>query len=218
MNALTHQAITALDTMRLPELQARYLEVVGTPTRCPNRVFLVRKISDALSANDAEREAPAAASTEPTEPAAIEPPPATEVDTQPADEAAASSGPEPLAASPAKHPRGRFRGMTVEELQRKYVEIVGRPSGSENKAYLIWKIREAEKGHVPVGPVNGRSRAAEPVDMKVLPLRIESAKLARVDEAWRKHGLRNRTTFLRAAIEHYLAQLDAATRDTSNTE
>lgn len=36
-----------LGAMRLPELQQRYVEVVGEPTRCPNKAWLVRKILEA---------------------------------------------------------------------------------------------------------------------------------------------------------------------------
>jgi hypothetical protein len=38
--------------------------------------------------------------------------------------------------------------MTVEELQRMYVDVIGRETGSSSKAYLQWKIREAEKGRI----------------------------------------------------------------------
>ncbi len=219
MNPTTHQAIATLDAMRLPELQARYLEVLGAPTRCPNRGFLVRKISEALAANEANCNTVALSTPDENAQPAADPPPAPAVDIAVPDEVNVPVAREPLAAAAASsHPRGRFRGMTIEELQRKYVEIVGRPSSSEHKGYLVWKIREAEKGHVPVGPIDGRSRGTEPVDVKVLPLRIEAAEIARIDEAWRKHGIRNRTVFLRSAIEHYLAHLGTATSDAAITE
>jgi len=179
MNSHTRSAINALEALRIPELQAKYLEVLGTATRCPNRTFLVRKISEALAANDAE-------------------PPSAPVSDVIVE-----------AAPSTKPPRGRFRGMTVEELQQKYVEVVGRPSGSENKAYLVWKIREAEKGHVPVGPIGGRRAQTAPIDTKVLPLRIEAQVLRQVDEAWRRRGIKSRMEFLRLAIAHYLEHLGA---------
>jgi hypothetical protein len=220
MNTNTHQAISALESMRLPELQARYLEVLGESTRCPNRGFLVRKISEALVVSDARSKAPQAKAT--TSESVVEPETAelsrsslSEPRAPTDDELRApESDPDRESASSADdapcRPRGRFRGMTIEELQHKYLEVVGRPSRSEHKGYLIWKIREAEKGHVPIGPVQGRERAHEPADIKVLPLRIESAALAHIDGVWRKHGFGNRTTFLRSAIEHYLTHLDSA--------
>jgi hypothetical protein len=36
--------------------------------------------------------------------------------------------------------------MTIEELQTMYLEIVGRSTGRDDRRYLIWKIREVEKG------------------------------------------------------------------------
>jgi hypothetical protein len=223
MNALTHQAITALDAMRLPELQARYLEVLGTETRCPNRSYLIRKISEALSANDTVEPAPGSTDEQSRvevcaqdefahdEPPADEPNVPDEADeidvTLEEDSDGESDCSSPLAATVAV-PRGRFRGMTVEELQHKYFEIVGRATSSENKAYLIWKIREAEKGHVPVGPIQGRSASANPVDTRVLPLRLEAPLIDQIDATRRRAGLRSRTEFFRRAVDHYLEFLD----------
>ena len=90
-----------------------------------------------------------------------------------------------------------------------YLDIVGRPTGSDNKGYLIWKIREAEKGRVPVGPRKTRARSGDPADMKILPLRLESAAIEQMDEAWRNLGIKSRMEFFRGAIGHYLAHLGA---------
>lgn len=57
----------------------------------------------------------------------------------------------------APRPRGRFATMSVEELQAKYLEAVGRATGSDDRRYLIWKIREVEKGRIPVGPRPART-------------------------------------------------------------
>ena len=51
--------------------------------------------------------------------------------------------------------------MTIEELQAKYLEVVGRSTGSDDRRYLIWKIREAEKGRINVGPRKTRARDGE---------------------------------------------------------
>ncbi len=77
-----------LDALRLPELQARFKEVVGEASKSPNRKFLIRRIEEAL----AKRAEP--------------------------------------------KPRGRFKELSVEELREKYVEVVGRPSGSSSKPYV----------------------------------------------------------------------------------
>jgi hypothetical protein len=54
-----------------------------------------------------------------------------------------------------------------------FLEVVGRPTGSTNKPYMIWKIREAQKGRIPVGLRKNAHR--EGVTFKVLPLRLEAA-------------------------------------------
>ncbi|MDP3238058.1 MAG: hypothetical protein Q8N26_35025 [Myxococcales bacterium] len=40
-----------------------------------------------------------------------------------------------LAKKAEPKPRGRFKELSVEELRAKYVEVVGRPSGSSAKGY-----------------------------------------------------------------------------------
>ncbi len=175
-----------LERLRLPELQARFREVVGETSRSPNRKFLIRRIEETLAA----RAAPES------------PPPA--VDT-PAEESATSDA---SAATPT-HVRGRFTSMSIVELQAKYLEAVGRATGSDDRRYLIWKIREAEKGRIPVGPRKTRERNGEPVDVKILPLRLEAEVVERMDEAWRTRGIKNRMEFFRRALGHYLSHLGA---------
>ena len=38
----------SLKALRLPELQAKYAEIIGEPTRTPNKAWLVRKILEAV--------------------------------------------------------------------------------------------------------------------------------------------------------------------------
>jgi len=176
-----------LEQLRLPDLRDRFLAVVGEPTRCPNRTYLIRRIRYA-------RPAPAGG------PAA-------------APEAAPAPDPIPApvpAAAPAaaREPRGRFASMTIEELQRKYAEVVGRTTSSEHRGYLKWKIREAERGRVPTGPRPARANAA-PRPMRVLPLRIEVDAIEQMDAAWRARGIKSRTAFLKKALGSYLVELGA---------
>ena len=58
---MTNEA--TLEDMRLPELQQKYAQVIGEPTRCPNRAWLMRKILEATqthapSATENQRETP----------------------------------------------------------------------------------------------------------------------------------------------------------------
>jgi hypothetical protein len=95
----------------------------------------------------------------------------------------------------------------VSELQARYIEAIGRSTGSTNKAYLVWKIREAKKGRVPVGPRKNARR--EGVTFKILPLRMETDVVDKLDEAWRSRGIKNRMEFFRGALDHYLKQIGA---------
>ncbi len=134
------------------------------------------------------------------------------------EEAVAANTPH-AAASPRA--RGRYTSMTVAELQAKYLEVVGRVTGSDDRRYLLWKIREAEKGRVPVGPRRTRGRGGEPLEMKILPLRLDAEAIELMDDAWRSRGIKSRMEFFRRALGHYLAHLgatDAAARFTDGQE
>ena len=97
--------------------------------------------------------------------------------------------------------------LEVPELQALYLDVVGRPTGSTNSAYMVWKIREARNGRIPVGPRKNAHR--EGVTFKVLPLHMEAAVVDKLDEAWRSRGIKNRTEFFRGALGHYLKHLGA---------
>ena len=79
--------------------------------------------------------------------------------------------------------------MSVEELQAKYLEVAGRATGSDDRAYIVWKIREAGKGRIPVGP--RAARTGERADVKILPLRLESTVVEHTDDAGRTRGTRS---------------------------
>src|SRR5690606_34561140 len=72
----------------------------------------------------------------------------------------------PSSAAPAepervrRPARGELTGLTIEELQARYLDVVGRPTGSADRGYLVWKIREAMKGKVPTGPRSNGRRAS----------------------------------------------------------
>jgi len=90
------------------------------------------------------------------------------------------------------------------------LSIVGRPTGSTDRRYLIWKIREAEKGRVPVGPRETRTPDQQAAsDTRILPLRLDAPSVAAIDATWRAQGLKSRMEFFRRALGHYLAHLGA---------
>jgi len=188
MNKENKKRMRIMEELRLPELQARFHDIVGEATRSPNKKFLLRRIAEALEAQEQEgaEAAPEAPQTEPTE----------------ADAATGSGEP-------------KLTKLSVEELQQLYAEVVGRDTGSSDRRYLIWKIREAKKGRIKTGPVRRRYADGEAPDMKVLPLRMEAEIVARLDEARERLGLKTRmdlfrkslADYLTAAGEHEVAQL-----------
>lgn len=183
-----------LAALGLPALWERFKEVTGQTSKSPNKKFLVRRIEEAVAARASDF-APAEEQRRPRR-----------------TSARATPVPEPqttLADSTPQKPRGRFSSMTIEELQTKYLEVVGRSTGSDDRRYLIWKIREAEKGRINIGPRKTRARDGEPLDVKILPLRLEADRADKMDEAWRAKGIKNRMEFFRGAIGHYLAHLGA---------
>ena len=100
----------------------------------------------------------------------------------------------------------RLTKRSVPELQALYAEVVGRPTGSSNSRYLIWKIRQARKGRIPIGPARRRYQEGEARSFKVLPLRMEAEVVARLDEARSRLGLPSRMALFRQSLHEYLTR------------
>lgn len=93
----------------------------------------------------------------------------------------------------------------VQELRTRYVEIVGRNTNSQHRGYLIWKIRQAEKGRIPVGPIQRKSSDSDPQDFKVLPLRMPTHIVVQLDEARVRLGLGSRMALFRQSLQNFLS-------------
>ncbi|ACY13577.1 hypothetical protein [Haliangium ochraceum] len=188
MNRKNKKRIESIKALRLPEIWEQFEEIVGESTRCPNKKYLLRRITESLEAR--EQAAADAAEAEPgAEPEEAE------------ESAEAEEGED--AAAPRK-----LTKLSVAELQQLHRDTLGRPTGSSHKRYLVWKIREAQKGRVRVGPVTRGRPAGEPgAEHKILPLRMEAETVEALDEAWRRHGLKSRMDFFRHALGSYLASL-----------
>lgn len=170
MNAKTRRTLKSLEALRLPELQAKYAELVGEKTRSPNKTFILRKISEALEAREQD------ANAKPTPPTAA---------------------PEPAA-------KVKLTKLSVPELQALHRELLGRETSSTDSAYLVWRVRQAQKGRIKVGPIERRA-TGEAADIKVLPLRMTAAEVDALDAGWRRLGFKSRTAMLKKAIEAILA-------------
>jgi len=100
-----------------------------------------------------------------------------------------------------------LKTLSVDDLRKAYVEEVGRPTKSTDRNYLIWKIRMARKGKVPVGPIH-RTRSENHGALKVLPLRMPEATVEALDDVWRRHSLSSRMEMFRCALHQYLTSLE----------
>lgn len=211
---MTETIQTQLDdlrALRLPDLQARFAELVGEETRCPNKAFLLRRIGEALEAR--------AAVATPTEDVIAEATTSTHEAAAPDDVATDAPAPDDVRTDDegeGTEPDGaRLQDLDVEQLRARYLDVVGRGTGSHDKRYLIWKIRQAQQGKVPVGPVGRRQPGEPPVEHKVLPLRMPAETVEALDDVWRRRGLKSRMDLFRHALDQYLTGLGeeaAATR------
>lgn len=96
--------------------------------------------------------------------------------------------------------------MSVEALQARHLELIGRPTSSSHVGYLRWRLRQAERGLIRAGSKPRVPHGAE--DMLVLPLRMPAAVVARMDEARRRLGLASRADLLRRALHRYFVESD----------
>jgi hypothetical protein len=166
MTSTIRRTLESLSKLRLPELQARFAEIVGEPTRSPNKTFLLRRIGEALEAREQQT------NDAPTTPAS---------------------------ATTEAGPKAKLTKLSVAELQAMYREVVGRETRSSDSAYLVWKLRQAQKGRIRVGPIERRG-PGDAADVKVLPLRMTAAEVEALDDAWRRLGFKSRTAMIRRAI------------------
>ena len=140
--------------------------------------------------------------------AADTPPEEPSPDQQQEATAEAPSGddaPQDAAPEPTEAPQEtRLSKLTVEELQKLYAEVIQRETSSTSKAYLVWKIRQAQKGRIPVGPRTRRASATGPC--RVLPLRMEVELVEQLDEARQRLGLSSRMELFRRSLHAFLLE------------
>jgi hypothetical protein len=154
----------SLKALRLPELQAKYAEIVGEPTRAPNKAWLIREILDAAKVR-------------------------------------AATATQKPASSKTSTPT---TGMSIAELRARHQELIGRPTGSTDVAYLRWRLRQAERGLIRVGSEPRVAHSAD--EVLVLPLRMSATVVERIDEARRRLGLRSRAELFRRALHGYFVE------------
>lgn len=158
MNKSTRQTIKSIEKLRLPELQVRFAEMVGESTRSPNRKFLLRRFEETLEANSN---------------GAAEPTPAKETKGKARRAKTPTTAPEaapevvevaaPAEATKPPRPSGRFAAMSVEEVQAKYLEVVGRATGSDDRRYSSRRSARPRRPHPgkPAARSHGRAGGRE---------------------------------------------------------
>jgi hypothetical protein len=172
MNETIKKEIRELEKMKLPELQARYAQIVGEETKAPNKKYLIKRIALALEKNGAQ------------------------------------TNEEPIEAGTENKPESsKLSRLDADTLRERYLDVVGRSTSSTDKRYLIWKIKQAEQGKVPVGPLPGRRGDGVERDYKILPVRMESDLVEKLDAAWQRQGLKSRMELFRRSLQSYLASV-----------
>ena len=200
MTEATDRQIETLTAMKLPELRARYAEVLGTETKCPNKTWIARQIVAAMETQAAAK----ASSVEPV---------GAHVDADALDAPSHDAGPDAITAdadadqdAPADAAETRLSKLSIDALRALHLELIGRPTSSVLPRYIIYRIREAQKGRVTTGPLTTRGTDGEPVDFKVLPLRMEASLVTQLDGARERLGLKTRMELFRRALAAYLGE------------
>lgn len=107
---------------------------------------------------------------------------------------AKKAGPPPSVAEAKASGRRRWKDLTLGELRALYVEKVGRPTDSNDRGYLTWKIRAAEKGDIPVGPSRRKLFEGPTTPVTVT---LGDTFLEKLDEAGRSDGFKSRLGYVR---------------------
>ncbi len=212
MNEQIKRQMKELEALKLPELQARFAEIVGEETKAPNKRYLLRRIGEALEARNsmaAEDDPPDDSPGAPSDDSVNEMPDSPIPDDEPGDDEPAGDGDEASSDDSGSDAPASSSSPSLDTsaLQQRYLEVVGRPTQSDNASYLKWKIRQAERGKVPVGPIQNRREPGIARDFKVLPVRMESDLVDKLDEAWKRQGLKSRMELFRVSLQTYLASI-----------
>ena len=207
--------IKAMEEMKLPDLQQHFAEVVGEQTKAPNKKYLIKRIVEVL-----EREGVHQNDISEDEQDELSQEDANDTDnTFFNDEGNDSDGvtetdgdtlapvvADDITEENITEDTTRLSQLDVDALREKYNETVGRSTGSGDKRYLIWKIRQAQQGKIPVGPISGSRADGIIRDCKVIPVRLEAELVEKIDGAWKRHELKSRMELIRQALLVYMKE------------
>jgi len=193
-------SLEELQSLTARELRARYTELTGEPAQTPNPRFYIRRIREWVTApRRAHRPQQPAEQPQATDAGAHE---QAEVGHE---EVGVSSLPADADAEGDDQSSAPHHEMAAELPAPPEVRAEEPPStNNEQTAVDQEQPREAEKEQAPTG--RRRIVRAPGVEM-VLAMRFLPELVDRIDEIWRRHGMRSRMDFFRAALHHHLRAL-----------
>ncbi|MBN1656514.1 MAG: DUF2924 domain-containing protein [Deltaproteobacteria bacterium] len=113
----------------------------------------------------------------------------------------------------------KLNKMKLNELQAKFAEVTGEKSRSPNKTFLIRRITETlQLTNVAAKPNKEKKREVQPsrirkrgtngqvTDRQVLPIRMQTSLVQKLDAARERLGLKNRTELFRRSLYEYLCK------------
>jgi metal-responsive CopG/Arc/MetJ family transcriptional regulator len=106
----------------------------------------------------------------------------------------------------------RKRNMTIEDLRAEYLRVIGRETDSTDRRYLMWKLNEAAKGKIKIGPVQKRP-ARDKADIQVIPISLLRETTRLLDTAIKAEGIKSRSTFIRGAMIEKLRTIGSPEAD-----
>ena len=134
----TDKQIEKLMKLGLKELRARYAEATGKETRCPNKTWLAREVVAATAkANDGATKKPGRRKKAKADAGSAAP------DAAPKTKSPTSKSDSEDSATDTDAKPTKLSKLSVGELQARYLEAVGRPSGSTNSAYVARRNMES---------------------------------------------------------------------------
>jgi hypothetical protein len=105
----------------------------------------------------------------------------------------------PINGSPVS--KQRWKSVSDAALRALYAEKVGRPTDSNDRRYLILRIRAAEQGRIPVGPRAPRIRGPK----TAVTILFADEVLAELDVTAKADGFEKRLRYLRTLLREALA-------------
>ncbi|MBN2525169.1 MAG: hypothetical protein JXR76_02165, partial [Deltaproteobacteria bacterium] len=220
-----------MEDMKLPELQQRFAEVTGEETKAPNKTYLIKSIIEALKQNAAKQnsmpeseqhngeddeEIEVIDEIEIDELLDIDP---TDIDDREeanenettgekhddaldSDDNEAGDKTEAGAGGPTDNTQEQD-ALNMQPSGCEDSKTVERPGLSYDTWQILHKIREVKRGKGTMG-TDTEKQKEKSSNCKVLPLRMDAALVEKIDEAWKRQGLKSRMHLFRISLKIYL--------------